>query len=77
VSKIEERSKKYVSFHMFETFSPIFTEQIMMYGLWHEAGGEIRYEAVLGEDKDGKQISYLFPPFDPESSEFDHYQQPI
>ena len=49
----------------------------MVQGLWHEASGEIRYEAILGEDADGNQISYLFPIFDPESSEFDGYESPI
>ena len=62
---------------MFETFSPIFIEQIMMYGLWHESAGELRYEAILQEDQDGNQISYLFPPFDPDSDEFDEYESPI
>lgn len=77
MNNVEQRSKKYVSFHMFETFNPIFKDNIMVQGLWHEASGEIRYEAILAEDKNGNQISYLFPIFDPESSEFDGYESPI
>jgi hypothetical protein len=69
---IAERSKKYVQYHMDTTFSPTFTEKIMINGLWHEAGGEIRYEALV-EEQDGSQSSYLFPIFDPESDEFDDY----
>jgi len=46
----------------------------MVGGLWHEANGEIRYEAVMEEESDGTQISYLFPIFDPESKEFDDYE---
>jgi len=46
----------------------------MVDGLWHEARGEIRYEALMQEEKDGTQISYLFPIFDPESNEFDDYE---
>ena len=46
----------------------------MVDGLWHEASGEIRYEAIMEEEKDGTQISYLFPIFDPESNEFDDHQ---
>ena len=45
----------------------------MVQGLWHEVGGEIRYEAVMAEEKDGTQLSYLFPAFDPDSDEFDDY----
>ena len=67
------RSKKYVAFHMFETFKPNFQNNIMTHGLWHEVGGEIRYEAVMAEEKDGTQLSYLFPAFDPKSDEFDDY----
>ena len=71
---IGERSKKYVSFHMDNTFYPIFQERVMVDGLWHEASGEIRYEALMEEEKDGTQISYLFPIFDPNSNEFDDYE---
>lgn len=67
------RSKKYVAFHMFETFNPVFTNGIMVQGLWHESDGEIRYEAVMAEERDGTQLSYLFPTFDPDSDEFDDY----
>lgn len=45
----------------------------MVQGLWHEVGGEIRFEAVMAEEKDGTQLSYLFPAFDPESSIYDDY----
>tara|TARA_Y100000114_G_scaffold25670_1_gene21334 strand:+ start:2741 stop:2971 length:231 start_codon:yes stop_codon:yes gene_type:complete len=70
---IGTRSKKYVAFHMFETFNPIFRSNTMVEGLWHEVGGEIRYEAVMAEEQDGTQISYLFPIFDPQSSMYDDY----
>ena len=49
----------------------------MVQGLWHEAGGDIRYEAILAEDENGDQLSYLFPIFDPNSSEFDDYVAPV
>ena len=55
MNNVEQRSKKYVSFHMFETFNPIFKDNILVQGLWHEASGEIRYEAILAEDKNGNQ----------------------
>ena len=71
---VGERSKKYVRFHMDHTFSPVFKSGIMVDGLWHEASGEIRYEAIMEEEKDGTQMSYLFPIFDPESNEFDDYE---
>lgn len=45
----------------------------MVQGLWHEVAGQIRYEAVMAEEDDGSQLSYLFPEFDPESDEFDDY----
>jgi hypothetical protein len=71
---VGERSKKYVRFHMDNTFKSIFKDHVMVDGLWHEASGEIRYEAIMEEEKDGTQISYLFPIFDPESNEFDDYE---
>tara|TARA_B100001094_G_scaffold179160_1_gene173426 strand:- start:2347 stop:2580 length:234 start_codon:yes stop_codon:yes gene_type:complete len=77
MTDVESRSKKYVSFHMFETFKPIFNNNIMVQGLWHEASGDIRYEAILAEDENGDQLSYLFPIFDPDSSEFDDYIPPV
>lgn len=70
---IGERSRRYVSFHMFETFKPNFQNNIMVQGLWHEVAGQIRYEALMAEEDDGTQLSYLFPEFDPESDEFDDY----
>ena len=60
---------------MFETFHPVFTEKIQVYGLWHEASGDIRYESILEEDEDGSQLSYLFPIFDPESDRYDNYEE--
>ena len=45
----------------------------MINGLWHEASGGIRYEALVQEE-DGSQSSYLFPIFNPESDEFDDYE---
>ena len=71
---VGERSKKYVRFHMDNTFNSIFKDHVMVDGLWHEASGEIRYEAIMEEEKDWTQISYLFPIFDPESNEFDDHQ---
>lgn len=59
---------------MDHTYSCVFENGIMVGGLWHEANGEIRYEALMEEEKDGTQISYLFPIFDPESNEFDDYE---
>ena len=55
-------------------YSSVFKNGIMVGGLWHEANGEIRYEAVMEEESDGTQISYLCPIFDPESKEFDDYE---
>jgi hypothetical protein len=59
---------------MDHTFTSVFQSGIMVDGLWHEANGEIRYEAIMEEEKDGTQISYLFPIFNPESKEFDDYK---
>jgi len=70
---IGDRSKKYVEYHMFVTFDPIFRHNSIVAGLWHEVAGQIRYEALMEEDKDGKQLSYLFPIFDPECSDYDEF----
>lgn len=69
IMDIEQRSLKYVEYHMFETFKPIFLEQAQVHGLWHDSDGLPRYESVLENN-----ISYLFPPFDPESNEYDTYE---
>ena len=66
---IEQRSIKYVEFHMFETFKPVFLEQMQVHGLWHDSEGYPRYESILENN-----ISYLFPPFDPDSDEYDTYK---
>ena len=71
--EIGERSKKYVEYHMFNTFHPIYETNTQVHGLWHESNGEIRYESILEEESDGTQISYLFPIFNPDSDEFDNY----
>ena len=70
---IGERSKKFVEYHMFVTFAPVFETNTMVHGLWHEAEGQIRYEALMEEDEDGKQLSYLFPIFDPECADYDDF----
>ena len=69
---LEERSKKYIEYHMFETFNPIFEEKVQIFGLWHEVKGELRYESILEEER-GDQLSCLFPVFDPDSDEYDNY----
>ena len=69
IMDVESRSLKYVEFHMFETFKPTFLEQMQIHGLWHDSDGLPRYESVLENN-----ISYLFPPFDPESDEYDTYE---
>ena len=70
---LQKRSEKYIEYHMFETFNPIFEEKAQVYGLWHEAGGDIRYESILEEEEDCSQVSYLFPIFDPDSDKYDSY----
>lgn len=72
---IEARSLKYVEFHMFNTFKPVFYEQMQIDGLWHDDEGLPRYESILqnAPGQEGNPISYLFPPFDPESDEYDTY----
>lgn len=72
---IEARSLKYVEFHMFETFAPVFETQMQIDGLWHDDEGLPRYESILENTpkQEGNPISYLFPPFDPESDEYDTY----
>lgn len=74
---IGERSKKYVEYHMFTTFDPVFITNTMVNGLWHEVGGEIRYEGLMEEDENGNQLSYLFPVFDPECADYDDFTSPI
>ena len=70
---LEERSKKYIEYHMFETFSPIFEEKVQVFGLWHEVRGDLRYESILEEEESGNQLSCLFPIFNPDSDKFDTY----
>ena len=72
---IEARSLKYVEFHMFETFAPIFLDQMQTEGYWHDSDGFPRYESVVKNlpKQKGNNISYLFPPFDPESDQYDTY----
>lgn len=70
---IGERSKKFVEYNMFVTFAPVFETNTMVHGLWHEVAGQIRYEALMEEDEDGKQLSYLFPIFDPECADYDDF----
>ena len=74
VVNLEERSKKYIEYHMFETFSPIFEEKVQVFGLWHEVGGDLRYESILEEEESGNQLSCLFPIFHPDSEEYDNYE---
>lgn len=72
---VESRSLKYVEFHMFETFAPIFLEQMQVAGFWHDDSGYPRYESVVenADSQEGENISYLFPVFDPDSDEYDTY----
>lgn len=72
---IEARSLKYVEFHMFETFAPIFLDQMQTDGYWHDSGGLPQYESIVENtpSQKGNPISYLFPPFDPDSDEYDTY----
>ena len=72
---IEDRSLKYVEYHMFETFSPIFLDQMQINGFWHDDDGYPRYESVVENTNEqvGNNISYLFPVFDPDSDEYDTY----
>lgn len=58
---------------MFVTFDPIFVQNSVAVGLWHEVAGQIRYEAIMEEDADSKQLSYLFPIFDPECADYDDF----
>lgn len=72
---IEGRSLKYVEFHMFETFAPVFLDQMQIDGMWHDDDGYPRYESII-ENAPGQQghpISYLFPPFDPNDDQYDTY----
>jgi hypothetical protein len=73
---IENRSLKYVEFHMFETFNPVFLNQMQIAGFWHEDDGYPRYESVVEntDEQEGANISYLFPVFDPNSDEYDTYE---
>ncbi len=72
---IEGRSLKYVEFHMFETFAPVFETQMQIDGLWHDDEGLPRYASILqnAPDQQGHPISYLFPAIDPDSDEYDTY----
>tara|TARA_B100000212_G_scaffold201295_1_gene151818 strand:- start:849 stop:1064 length:216 start_codon:yes stop_codon:yes gene_type:complete len=66
---IEARSLKYVEYHMFETFDPMFLEKTQIRGYWHDDEGYPRYESVLDNE-----ISVLFPHFDPDSDKYDTYE---
>ena len=72
---IEKRSLKYVEFHMFETFAPVFENSMQIQGFWHDDSGLPRYESLVEnrDDQEGANISYLFPCFDPESDNYDTY----
>lgn len=75
---IGERSKRFVAYHIDNTFNDIFDSRIMALGLWHEVAGQIRYEALLEQTKQERKneeapISVLFPPFDPDDDSFDNY----
>ena len=72
---IENRSRKYVEFHMFETFDPVFIEQEQLGGTWHTDGSNIRYESIVQnrQGEIGANMSYLFPNFDPDDSKYDNY----
>ena len=66
---IEKRSLKYVEYHMFETFDPIFLKHNQAMGFWHDHDGLPRYESLLENG-----ISVLFPHFDPDSDKYDTYE---
>lgn len=72
---IEERSLKYVEFHMFETFASVFLDQMQVEGYWHSSGGFPQYESIVenAPGQQGNPISYLFPPFDPDCDQYDTY----
>ena len=72
---VEQRSLKYIEYHMFETFDPIFMNQMQVDGFWHNDNGYPRYESVVEnmDSQEGNNISYLFPVFDPNSDEYDTY----
>ena len=68
---IGERSKRFVAYHIDNTFNDIFDSRTIALGLWHEVVGQIRYEAILTQTKTEQKkgeapISVLFPPFDPD-----------
>ena len=72
---IEVRSLKYVEFHMFETFAPVFETQMQIDGYWHDSCGYPQYESIVenAPSQEGNPISYLFPPFDPNDDQYDTY----
>jgi len=72
---VEGRSLKYIEYHMFETFAPIFLNQMQINGFWHDDNGYPRYESVVenADEHEANNISYLFPLFDPDSDEYDTY----
>lgn len=61
---------------MFETFNPVFLEQMQIAGFWHDDNGLPRYESVVEntDEQEGANISYLFPVLDPDSDEYDTYE---
>lgn len=73
---IEKRSLKYVEFHMFDTFHPVFLEHRQIGGFWHDDNGYPRYESLVenSPNQEGNNISYIFPIFDPESDKYDNYK---
>jgi hypothetical protein len=75
---VGERSMRFVSYHMVETFGSIFSKNSVAVGLWHEVAGQIRYEVVLTQTKQQEKkgespMSVLFPPFDPDDDTFDSF----
>ena len=60
---------------MFETFAPVFLDQMQIEGFWHDSEGFPRYESIVKNlpKQNGNPVSYLFPPFDPDDDQYDTY----
>ena len=60
---------------MFETFAPVFLDQMQIEGFWHDSEGFPRYESIVKNlpKQKGNPVSYLFPPFDPDDDQYDTY----
>ena len=71
----EYRSLKFIEYHMFETFHPIFQSSLRLREFWgkDEEGRDI-YTSIVRDWRNGGKKKIVFPPFDPDCDKYDNYK---